>query len=72
MSTVTYQAWMVVIPRRKGAPQRTIGFPYQKPEEVWDIALLWPTPKEVEKAKKDGAYETLATISYEEKPDAPV
>lgn len=64
MAAVTYDAWMVVVPKRKRV-QRTIGWEGQSPGEVWDLALLWPTPAEIEAAKKKGAYLTKATITYE-------
>jgi hypothetical protein len=61
----TYHAWMVVIPKKKRT-QRTIGWEGQSPEEVWDLALLWPSQAEIDAAKRKGAYMTKATITYEE------
>jgi hypothetical protein len=69
MGTVTYNTWMVVLPKGK-RQQRTIGWEGQSPEEVWDLALLWPTPAEVESAKRKGAYLTRATVTYEQ-PEPP-
>jgi hypothetical protein len=61
----TYTAWMVVIPKKKKV-QRTIGWEGQTPEEVWDLALFFPEPAEIDAAKRKGAYLTKATITYEE------
>jgi hypothetical protein len=46
--------------------QRTIGWEGQTPEEVWDLALFFPEPAEIDAAKRKGAYLTKATITYEE------
>jgi len=66
MATVTYTAWMVVIPKKRRM-QRTLGWEGQSPQDVWDLALLWPTQAEIDAAKRKGAYLTKATVTYEEK-----